>query len=202
MLPPDKQLGRPGNRSLSNVSLPGEGDGQRSMSTPQAQPAPHPLAREDSYSSVSSTSSTSSDRDLAYGKVYEKRKPQRVMSHERGTPAELANTSRRMAAPVELDWYATQVQKKPAMAQVAQAIINREGRAATLPTQTQQYSVSQPNLAVYEMDGTGVGGHGRIGSPRPQHATMELDSRDTERYRAFHRSDSNRSGDYKAYRPS
>lgn len=211
MLPPDMQPGGQGGngkRSLGNVGLPAEGDGQRTMSTPQIQPAPHSLAREDSYSSVSSTSSTSSDRDLAYGKVYEKRQPRRVLSHERGRPPELANTSRPMAAPVELDWYATQAQKKPAMAQVAQALINRDGGAATSPTQTQQYSASQPNLAVYEMDGTGVGRGARTGSPRPQHSspkpqhvTMELDSRDTERYRAFRRAEERREGDYKAYRP-
>lgn len=201
MLPPDMQPGGTGGkRSLSDIGL--DNDGHRNMSTSQLiQPAPHPLAREDSYSSVSSTSST--DEDLAYGKVYEKTRPppRRVLSHDRERPHELANTSRLMAAPVELDWYATQSQKKPAMAQVAQTLMNREGRASTLPIPTQQYSVSQPNLAVYEMDGTGVGGDRRAASPRPQHVTMELDSRDTERYRAFQRADSHRSGDYRAYRP-
>ena len=211
MLPPDMQPGGQGgngNRSLSNVGLPAEGDGQRRMSTAQIQPAPHPLAREESYSSVSSTSSTSSDGDLAYGKMYEKnRQPRRrVLSHDRGRPHELANTGRPMAAaPVELDWYATQAQaqQKPAMAHVAQALLNREGRAATLPTQTQQYSASQPNLPVYEMDGTGASPNMRTASPRPQqHATtMELDSRETERYRAFRRAEERREGEYQAYRP-
>ncbi len=198
MLPPEMQpQAQGGKRSLSNVGL--ESEGQRNMSTPQlVQPAPHPLAREDSYSSASSTSST--DDDLAYGKVYEKKRPpRRVLSHERGRPHELANTSRPMqSGPVELDWYATQSQKKPVM---AQAIMNREGRAATLPTQMQQYSASQPNLAVFEMDGTGVSPNARTASPRPQHGTMELDSRDTERYRAFHGTNSSQSDHYKAYRP-
>ena len=186
MLPAEMQpgAGNGGKRSLSNVGLD---ETQRSNSLPpqgagQMQMVRH---RGESYSSVSSTSST--DSDLAYGKAYKKRQPTRILSHERERPHELANTSRPMAmqpqsGAVELDWYATQ-KKTPAMAQV---MMNREGRASTMPSQTQgQYSMSQPNLGVFEMDGTSASPRMQGRSPRLQPQVMELDSRDTERYRAY-----------------
>ena len=160
-------------RSLSNVGLIEDG-GKRSVSQPPEQDRRRrrQKPREGSYSSASSVTS---DEDMAYGKMYASKVP----SHERRRPSQQEGPPTRAmppAAPVEMDWYATQKATTPAM---AQALMNHS--ATNLSNSL--YSQSQPNLAVYEMDGTGVGGsRWNAGSPRPQ-IPLELDG--TERYRAY-----------------
>ena len=174
MLPTEAQTAA-GNRSLSNVDGPG---GKRSVS-----PLVHDAivgmkgGMKGSYSSVSSASSGSSDSDLAYGKDYGKRRqPTRVMSAEREGPLPQVRVGQHQA-PVELDWYATQSKKAPAMAGVAAKVMSRDGLG--VPAHA-QYSGSQPDLGVYEMDGTSWGGRGSS-QVRP----VEMDARETERYRAY-----------------
>jgi hypothetical protein len=195
---PANSAGAAGKRSLSNVGL-GEA---RAVSVDNL-----PLVlRKGSASSVSSvsTSTGSDDEGLAYGKSHGAQNL-KVRSRERRRPSELSAASvPRVAQPVELDWYATQKQPNsistggrggtPAM---AQAMLNRDGRANTMPPMQQNgYSMSSPNLGVFEMDGTGVKrgskqrpvqqgqGQSQQGqSPRVQ--PVELDGRETQRYRAY-----------------
>jgi hypothetical protein len=178
MFPPEMPQGG-GKRSISDIAAEAEGTRRGMAQAP---------GRQDSFSSVSSSSSY--EEDLAYGKMYDKGgskfvpgRPTRVMSHERErerpTPFSPAPPPSRplvnVHAPVELDWYAAQTnsksQQKPpsAMAQAAMQPL------------THAHSRSQPNLLV-EMDGTSSF---KPNSPRVRPVMVELDARETERYKAY-----------------
>jgi len=153
---------------------------------------------------------------MAYGKDYTgQQRPKRVMSHDRERPGPQAHWQQVYAElPVdrEHDWYAAQKKTPtPAMAGVIGQVMQRDGRARTMPTATgsQGYSQSSPQLVVSELDGTGVGmGVARRGTDQGRHGQAqaqvpvyaELDSRETERYHAFAGRGEKQVEGYKAYR--
>jgi hypothetical protein len=180
MFPPEMPQGGGGKRSISSIAAEAEGT-RRGMAQPPG--------RQDSFSSVSSSSSY--EDDLAYGKLYDKGsnnpipgRPLRVMSHDRERPTPfspappLPPLGNVHAPAVELDWYATQsnsmAKQKPQQSAMAQAVMQ---------PLTHSDSRSQPNLLV-EMDGTSSN---TPSLPQVRPVMVELDARETERYKAYGR---------------